>query len=599
MGKLIKLMWKYLKKYWYIAIFAPIFMILEVAADMLLADQMEIMIDNGIPLLADPSTVNQAKEIILNTGLIMLGIVLGGVICGVLSGVFTNIATFKSINDMRKDVFNKTMDLSYDQTDKFSTGSLSIRVTNDIDQIKRMISVTLRMLIRQISMFILGIIFTLRIHTRFGIVLLIVLPIELLIMIIFLIKGTPFFSIMQQKIDNVNTIVHENLTGARVVKAFSKETHEFNRFSVANDDFAEVMLKVQKMMALLFPLLFTFVNIAQGSIYLIGGKGIFDGNGGFLGTPTILVGEINQATTYILMICMSLMMFGMMAIIITRAMASSKRILELLETPLDIIDGTLDINSVNDKERGTIEFKNVSFKYPGSHVNALENINFKINKEETVCIVGGTGSGKTTLVSLITRFYDIEEGEILFDGHNIKEFNQKDLRDKIAIALQKSELFAGTIRDNIKWGKPDATDEEINKAIEIAQASEFVSTREKGLDEWIEEKGTSLSGGQKQRLSIARAIIKNPEIMIFDDSTSALDLVTESKLYKAMKANIAHITKIVVAQRIATAKNADRIIVLDNGKIVAFDTHDNLMQNCELYKDIYNSQLKDGGVISE
>ena len=297
------------------------------------------------------------------------------------------------------------------------------------------------------------------------------------------------------------------------------------------------------------------------------------------------------------MICFALIQFGMMFASIARASASAKRINAVMDCPLEIVDGNIDVNTI--KEVGTTEFKNVSFAYPESNEYVLENLNFKINKGDTVAIVGATGSGKTTLVNLITRFYDVSEGEVLIDGVNVKEYSTKDLRNKIAIALQKAELFAGTIKENIKWGKLDATDEEVIEAAKIAQADSFINEKKDKYDEFVEEKGTSVSGGQKQRLSIARAIIKKPEILIFDDSTSALDLITEAKLYQAMKEKINDTTKVVVAQRIATARNADKIMVLDGSTIIAFDTHENLMNSCDVYIDIYNSQLKREGVFDE
>ena len=340
------------------------------------------------------------------------------------------------------------------------------------------------------------------------------------------------------------------------------------------------------------PLFMIIVYFAQIAIYSIGGNSILGGyNNG--SEPEILLGQTSQAITYIVMICFSLMQFGMIFSNVARAQASAKRINEVLDCPLEIVDGDLEIGTLT--ETGTVEFKNVSFQYPNTNGNVLENISFKINKGETIAIVGATGSGKTTLVNLITRFYDVTGGEVLVDNVNVKEYKQVDLRNKIAIALQKSELFAGTIAENIAWGKPDATIEEIRLAADIAQASEFILSKEQGFDEYVEEKGTSLSGGQKQRLSIARAIVKKPEILIFDDASSALDLVTEANLYKAMRKHISDTTKIVVAQRVATAKNADKIIVLDGGEIVDFDTHANLLKNCEVYQDIYNSQLKREG----
>ena len=352
---------------------------------------------------------------------------------------------------------------------------------------------------------------------------------------------------------------------------------------------------INKIMALLIPLFMFIVYGGQMIIITIGSSSIFAGFDANT-APEISVGQVNQAITYILMICFSLIQVGMIVSNVARAMASAKRINEVLDCELEIQDGDLKIEDV--KEVGTLEFKNVSFAYPGSNGNVLNEISFKVNKGETVAIVGATGAGKTSLVNLIPRFYDVTSGEVLVDGHNVKEYNQRDLRDKVSIALQKSELFAGTIRENILWGNEEASDEDVELACQIAQAEEFILTKENKYDEYVEEKGTSLSGGQKQRLSIARAIVKKPEILIFDDSTSALDLVTEAKLYKAMRENINNTTRIVVAQRVATAKNADKIIVLDGGKIVDFDTHENLLKNCAVYQDIYNSQLKREGVFN-
>ncbi len=576
---------RYLKRHFWAAILAPIFMMIEVAMDMLVTRQMQKMIDNGIP--------SGDLSVIANIGLVMIGFVLIGVLGGVLSGVFANIASCNFANDLRKDVFHKIMQLSYEQTDKFSTGSLVTRVTNDITQLQTFVAMMIRMLIRSLSMFIFGIIFTLSVSSRFGLILLIILPIEILFMIFFMKKSFPYFSIMQKKIDNINTVVHENVTGARVVKAFGKEDYENDRFEIVNQEQIEISLKIYKLFAIIIPIFMLLVSGAQVVIYYIGGTSIFAGYESNV-APEITVGQISQAVTYIMMICFSLIQVGMVLTNVARAMASAKRVNEILDCELEIEDGDLDISTLT--EQGTIEFKNVEFKYPGSNGNVLDGLSFKVNKGEIIAVVGTTGSGKTSLVNLIPRFYDVTGGEILVDGHNVKEYKQEDLRNKISIALQKSELFAGTIKENILWGKSDATDEEVEQAARIAQAEEFILSKHDKYDEYVEEKGTSLSGGQKQRLSIARAIVKKPEILIFDDSTSALDLVTEAKLYQAMQENIKDITKIIVAQRVATARHADKIIVLDGGKIAAFDTHDNLLKNSAIYQDIYNSQLKREGV---
>lgn len=591
---------KYLKKYWYFALLAPIFMIAEVTMDMLVTNKMGTMIDI-VNSYGPTSDNNQFLNTIVSNGIIMLALVLIGVVSGILSGVFANLASQKFANDLRKDLFSKIMHLSFQQSDDFSTASLVTRVTNDVTAVQTMIAMAIRMFIRSLSMFILGIVFTLQISKQFMIVLAVALPLEILIMVFFMIKAFPMFSIVQTKLDKVNSVVHENLTGARVVKAFSKEDYEYNRFVEANDTLTSITLKVNKLMAIIMPLFMLIVYAGMIAIYYIGANSQFDAmlyleNFATSIDPKISVGEMEKATTYIMMIMSSLLMIGMTFANMARAAASGKRINEVLETPDIICDGNLDVTTL--KETGTIEFKNVDFAYPNASASVLENINLKIEKGETVAIVGATGSGKTTLVNLITRFYDVTKGEILFDGENIKNYKLVDLRNKIAIVLQKAELFAGTIKENIKWGNPNATDEEVEWAANIAQAIEFIDSKEKKFDEYVEEKGTSLSGGQRQRLSIARAIVKKPEILIFDDSTSALDLVTEAKLYKAMRDNIADTTKIVVAQRIATAKNADKIVVLDGGTIIAYDTHENLLANCEIYQDIYNSQLKREGDIN-
>lgn len=591
---------KYLKKYWYFALLAPIFMIAEVTMDMLVTNKMGTMIDI-VNSYGPTSNNNQFLNTIVSNGIIMLALVLIGVVSGILSGVFANLASQKFANDLRKGLFSKIMHLSFQQSDDFSTASLVTRVTNDVTAVQTMIAMAIRMFIRSLSMFILGIVFTLQISKQFMIILAVALPLEILIMVFFMIKAFPMFSIVQTKLDKVNSVVHENLTGARVVKAFSKEDYEYNRFVEANDTLTSITLKVNKLMAIIMPLFMLIVYAGMIAIYYIGANSQFDAmlyleNFATSIDPKISVGEMEKATTYIMMIMSSLLMIGMTFANMARAAASGKRINEVLETPDIICDGNLDVTTL--KETGTIEFKNVDFAYPNASASVLQNINLKIEKGETVAIVGATGSGKTTLVNLITRFYDVTKGEILVDGENIKNYKLVDLRNKIAIVLQKAELFAGTIKENIKWGNPNATDEEVEWAANIAQAIEFIDSKEKKFDEYVEEKGTSLSGGQRQRLSIARAIVKKPEILIFDDSTSALDLVTEAKLYKAMRDNIADTTKIVVAQRIATAKNADKIVVLDGGTIIAYDTHENLLANCEIYQDIYNSQLKREGDIN-
>lgn len=579
---MIKLL-RYIKKYWFFAILAPLCMIGEVAMDLILAQYMEKMVDFGI------QTSNMDN--VVKYGLIMLAIVFAGVILGVLSGVFTNLAAFNFSNDLRKEVFAKIMKLSIHQSDDFKTGSLVTRVTNDITQVQNMIAMVLRGLIRATSFFVLGIIFTLMISIKFGIVILVLLPLEVLLIVFFVRLVFPIFKIIQQKLDKVNTIVHENVSGARVVKAFSKEPYEYDRFVVANNEYTEKNLYIAKVMAVVMPLFTLLVYGSQIVIYYLGGRSIFSAYKDLIGLDEmIMVGQITQANTYIMMICSSIVMLGMMFAALARAFASASRINEILDAPLDLEDGKEELSTL--KEEGTIKFENVSFHYPESEKDILKNISFEIKQGETIAIVGSTGCGKSTLVNLLVRFYDVSEGTILVDNRDVRDFKQKDLRNIISICLQKAELFSGSIKENIAFGNEDASDDEINKVASISQAEDFITSKPQGIDSYVGEQGNELSGGQKQRVSIARALLKKPQIIIFDDSTSALDLVTEAKLHKALKKEMPNTTKIIIAQRIATAKNADKIIVLDDGNINSFDTHENLMKNNLIYQDIYSSQLK-------
>lgn len=577
----------YVKKYWYTAILAPLLMVVEVFMDMMLPMQMQQLVDVAIP--------SNNLSLIFLIGLKMLGIVFLGVIGGVLSGVATNYTGYKFANDLRKDIFEKVMNLTVNEVTEFETGSLITRVTNDVTQIQNFVSMALRMLVRSLGLFVLGIIFTLRINSSFGIIIVIALPIEILIMLIFLKLVFPLFTKIQKELDQVNIVVHENVSGARVVKAFGKEEYELNRFINSNDKYTETLLTVNKYSALLMPLMTLIVYAAQMAIYYIGGSAVLGFYNGLTGTLGITIGEISAAVTYISMICTSLLSLGMTFTNMGRAMASVSRVNEILNCNIDIVGGNIkDLENIS-----SIEFKNVSFSYPKAKNRVLNNISFKINKKDTIAIVGSTGCGKSTLVGLLVRFYDVTDGQILINGIDIKEYDLCVLRRKIGLVLQKSELFAQTIKENIKWGNPNATDEEVELAAKIAQAHDFISSKELGYDEFVEEKGTSLSGGQKQRLSIARAILKKPEVLIFDDATSALDLVTEAKLHKGLQDYMADSIKVIVAQRIATAKNADKIIVLDGGRVSAFDSHEVLLETSIVYQDIYNSQLKKAGVFDE
>lgn len=569
---------KYLKKYWYFAVLSPLFMILEVSMDLVQPSLMSRIVDDGI--------VGQNFGIILNLGIQMLIFTLLGCVGGILSGVFGNLAAQNFSNDLRKDAFAKVMKMSFQQTDKFTIGSLVTRLTNDITACQDFVGMALRMMVRTLMQFIGGIVMVLSINATFGYILLFTLPVQIVVIILVLRKGAPLFSVVQSKLDRVNSVVQENVSGARVVKAYTREEYEYDRFSKANDDLVSTNLRVQKLMALLVPILSILMNASVIAVIYIGGEPVRTAAEG------AQVGSIMAAITYITQILMSMMMIGMMFQQVTRATASASRIREMLEADPVIADGNFTGST---PENGTVEFRNVSFRYPGVQSgNVLSGVNFRVNKGETVAVLGATGCGKTSLVSLIPRFYDATEGEVLVDGVDVREYKLDELRHKIGFVLQKSELFSETIEQNIRWGDPDATAEEVKRAAEIAQADEFISGFTDGYKDMITEKGSSLSGGQKQRLSIARAIVKNPEILIFDDSMSALDLATDAKLQQTLREKLNGTTVIMIAQRVASVMRADKIAVIDNGTIVAFDNHNNLMKTCDVYRDIYNSQMREG-----
>ena len=570
-------MFKYLKKYWMWCLLAPLFMLGEISMDLIQPDMMSTIVDDGVLV--------QNMSVILKTGIQMILLVFFGGICGILSGVFANFAAQQFGNDLRKDVFKKIMQLSFQQTDKISTGSLVTRLTNDVSQVQMMVMMSVRSVVRCSVMFAGGLIMLYRQSPRFALIAACALPFLVFFVVFFMKKASPMFVLVQKKLDGINNIMQENVAGARVVKAFVQEDYEVKRFDCANDELCNTNLRVQSLLAFMNPCMNIVLNICVVAIIYVGGITV---KGGAEMSP----GDIMAAITYMALILHGLTFMANIFQTFTRAKASIDRINEVLSCDNIIYDGN---SAAPFGIEGEIEFRNVSFAYPDAPDHAVLNgISFKLHKGETLAIIGATGSGKSSLVNLIPRFYDVTEGDIFVDGLNVKEYPLKALREKIAIVMQKAELYSRSIEANIRWGKPKATPWEIKTAAEIAQADDFICNTPNGYYTPVTEGGHSLSGGQKQRLSVARAILKNSEILIFDDSTSALDLRTEAELYRAMGDRCKDITKIIIAQRIASVKGADRIAVLENGKISAYGTHEELLRISDVYQEIYNSQLKGG-----
>lgn len=557
-------------------------MIAEVLVDLSLPKIMSTIVNDSIYA----ATVEEGLAVVSANGIKMIFLVFLGGLTGLGAAGFASAASQSFGNDLRRDTFSHVMSLSPEQTDKFTVGSLVTRMTNDVTMMQTFIAQALRIFFRSPIMFVGGIIMAISLNSKFALVILISLPIQLIVVWGVMKKAKPLFERMQERLDGVNSVVQENVTGARVVKAYVREDHETKRFHIANDNLFTVSLRVQNILAFMGPVMMIVMNLAVIAVIWLGGYEVERG--------IIEVGEIMAVIQYITQILHSVMMFSMMFQTISRAQASAKRINEVLDCEPVICDGKYD-GAGKEEKRGHVVFKNVSFRYPDAvDAPVLHDINLDVKSGENIAILGATGSGKSSLVQMIPRYYDPTEGEIELDGVNIKEYTLKALRTKIAYVLQKSELFSGTVAENLRWGNENATDEELREAAQIAQADEFIGKFNNGYDTMIAEKGASLSGGQKQRLSIARALLKNPDVLIFDDSMSALDLTTSAKLQKALREKLGDLTVITIAQRVASVMNADRIIVLDGGTIAAEGDHKTLLETSPIYRDIYESQLKRG-----
>ena len=571
---------KYVIPYKSAFILGPIFMIVEVLGEIILPKLMSMIINYGCG--QDVTVAAKGPAYIIGIGAAMIGTALLMMMGGVLGAYFAVKASVNFAGDLRRDVFAKVQKFSFANIEKFSTGSLVTRLTNDITNIQNVLSMGLRMLLRAPGMLIGGLIMAFLMNAKLALVFCVVIPV-LIIALAFVMKTAfPRFDVMQTKIDGLNSRIQENITNQRVVKSFVRDDFEKETFDRANNELKDKTLRAMKVVILTMPIMTLAMNLTVMAVVWFGGQQILIGD--------MPVGNLTAFTTYVTQILMSLMMVSMIMIQGSRAMASSHRILEVLDTDIDLND-----DNASEKDRlvtsGEIEFKNVCFRYYKKHKkNVLQNINFTAKPGEVVGIIGSTGSGKSSLVQLIPRLYDCDEGEVLVDGVNVKEYSLNHLRDGVAMVLQKNTLFSGSIMENLRWGDEEATDEQVKEAAKAAQADGFVSEFADGYDRELGQGGVNVSGGQKQRLCIARALLKKPKILILDDSTSAVDTATEAQIRKSVSTTLKDTTKLIIAQRISSVEDADRILVMDEGQIVGQGTHKELLESCETYQEIYYSQ---------
>ena len=579
---MLKLIKNFTKKEWILALICLVLVVTQVWLELKMPDYM-----SEITKLVQTEG-SQMKDILVNGGY-MLTCALGSLVAAVITGYITSRISSNFSKTIRKKLFNKVEDLAMQEVKQFSTSSLITRTTNDITQIEMLIAMGLQLLIKAPITAIWAITKILNKSWQWSAITAVAVAILMTTIAIIMVIVLPRFKKVQKLIDKLNGVTRENLTGIRVVRAFNAEQYQEEKFDKANNNLTNQQLFNQKVFAVMQPMMYIIMYMVILSIYYVGAYLIKDAG---MADKISLFGDMVVFSSYAMQVIMSFLMLAMIFMMLPRAQVSANRINEVLDTEISIKDGK--INTKTNNEVGTVEFKNVSFKYPDADEYLLKDISFKANKGDTVSFIGSTGSGKSTLINLIPRFYDATEGEVLVDGINVKNYTQEFLHDKIGYVPQKAVMFNGTVKSNISYGdngKEKPTDEQIKKAIEVAQGTEFVEKMDGQYDAHMAQGGTNVSGGQKQRLSIARAIARNPEIYIFDDSFSALDYKTDSVLRKELKKYTSDATSLIVAQRIGTIMNADQIVVLDNGVIVGKGTHKELLKTCEVYKQIALSQL--------
>lgn len=552
-------------------ILAPLMMFIEVIMDLNQPKLMSDIIDIGV--------ANGDITYVLNVGFKMIVVAFIGILGGMLCGVFSTLASMNMGKNMRQGLFNKIQSLSFSEIDQFKTSSLITRLTNDVTQVQNMVMMALRGMVRSPLICLGGIIMSLSISVKLSMIFLVVIPLIILSVTVITAKSTPFFTAMQKKIDNVNLVMRENLLGVRVVKAFAIEDKVKERFSYANDDLMSTSIKAQSVTILLWPLVTLIMNLSVVAILWFGGN--------YVNKGSLEIGKIMAFINYLVQIMSSLNMLVMIIINFSRAKVSASRINEVLDVESSITDKE-DAKKIN---KFNIDFKDVYFKYNKDGDYVLKGISFKAEEGEKIGIIGATGSGKSTLISLIPRLYDTSSGTVMIGNEDVKNLKINELRSLIGVVLQDTTLFSGSIEDNLKFGKEDATEEMMISSVKDAQAFEFINANNEGFNREVGQRGKNLSGGQKQRISIARTLIKNPKILILDDSSSALDMATEAKLQKSIKNGMKNSTVFLIAQRISAVKDSDKIIVLDNGEIVAIGNHEELIKECDIYRSIAISQL--------
>lgn len=565
---------KYITPYLGAFLMGPLMMLTEVAGEVALPKLMSLIINNGV--------AGRDTGYILKTGLLMAAVVVCMEVGGILGSYFAAKVSINFTTDLRRDVFKKVQQFSFANIDSFSTGSLVTRLTNDIQQVQNVLTMGLKMALRAPGMFVGALFMAFMMNGRLAAILLVVIPLLSLAIGLILKTAFPRFEAMQKKLDRLNSGIQESLTNVRVVKSFVREDFEIGKFSGLNQDLRDSGMRALKIVIATMPVMMFAMNVTTLAVVWYGGNLIIGGS--------MPVGDLTAFTTYIVQILMSLMMLSMVFLQSSRARASLKRITEVLDTVVDLNDDQAARKELR-VEKGSVEFKDVSFGYGKGGDRVLEHISFKAEPGQTIGIIGATGSGKTSLVQLIPRLYDVTEGAVLVDGVDVRDYSLKNLRNGVGMVLQKNVLFSGTIEENLRWGDEDASREELVKAAVNAQADGFVTAFKNGYHTEIGQGGAGVSGGQKQRLCIARALLKKPKILILDDSTSAVDTATEAAIRESFKNELKDTTRIIIAQRISSVQDADRILVLDDGKIIGSGTHEGLLRTCRAYEEIYATQI--------